>query len=189
VRAAHAHSAGSARVLGSPGASRRGRRRCYSGRCGANGGTRAPTAERLPTGHGGGGDSSPELLVDGEGEKNRIDGGVLRRGEGSGGRQRSCDGETKGELAAARRRQRRSVARLTWHGAAGNDGVSAALELQWGGFGQQGGSFRPGERAVGTARARQGDGTDSGARSGGLLGCWCVVPTAPLRHASNAGVW
>jgi hypothetical protein len=34
-------------------------------------------AERLPTGRGGGGDRSPEFLVDGEGEKNRIDGGVL----------------------------------------------------------------------------------------------------------------
>jgi hypothetical protein len=55
-----------------------GRRRCYSGRGGANGGARAPTAERLPAGHGGGGDSSPELLVDGEGEKNQIGGGVLR---------------------------------------------------------------------------------------------------------------
>jgi hypothetical protein len=47
-------------------------------------------AERLPAGHGGGGDSSLELLVDGKGEENRIGGGVLRRGEGSGGRWRSC---------------------------------------------------------------------------------------------------
>jgi hypothetical protein len=53
---------------------------------------RAPTVERLPAGHGGGGDSSPELLVDGKGEENRIGGSVLRRGEGSGGRRRSCIG-------------------------------------------------------------------------------------------------
>jgi hypothetical protein len=33
--------------------------------------------ERLLTGHGGGGDSSPELVVDGEEEKNRIGGGIL----------------------------------------------------------------------------------------------------------------
>jgi hypothetical protein len=49
--------------------------------------------ERLPAGHGGGGDRPPELLVDGEGENNRIGGGVLRRGEGSDGQRRSCDGE------------------------------------------------------------------------------------------------
>jgi hypothetical protein len=73
-------------------ASRRGWRRRYSGRGGAKDDTQAPMVERLPAGHGDGGDSSPELLVDGEGEKNRIGGGVLRRGEGSGGRRRSCVG-------------------------------------------------------------------------------------------------
>jgi hypothetical protein len=50
-------------------ASRRGRRRRHSGRGDANGGCRAPTTVRLPAGHGGGGDSSPELLIDVEGEK------------------------------------------------------------------------------------------------------------------------
>jgi hypothetical protein len=59
-------------------ASQRGRWRHYSGGGGANDGARAPTAERLPAEHGGGGDRSPELLVDGEGEKKRIGGGVLR---------------------------------------------------------------------------------------------------------------
>jgi hypothetical protein len=59
-------------------ASQRGQWRRYSGGGGANDGARAPTAERLPAGHGSGGDSSPELLVDGEGEKNRIGGDVLR---------------------------------------------------------------------------------------------------------------
>jgi hypothetical protein len=52
--------------------SRRSRRRCHSGRGGANDGGRAPTTVRLPAGHGGGEDSSPELLIDceegGEGE-------------------------------------------------------------------------------------------------------------------------
>jgi hypothetical protein len=55
-----------------------GRRQCYSGGGGAKDSARAPTAERLPTGQGGGGNSSLELLVDGEGETNRIGGGVLR---------------------------------------------------------------------------------------------------------------
>jgi hypothetical protein len=36
---------------------------------GANGGGRAPTAVRLPAGHGGGEDSSPELLIDSEGKE------------------------------------------------------------------------------------------------------------------------
>jgi hypothetical protein len=101
-RVAHAHSVGSACVhsahgprLSGPasacadgdGAAWRASAR-RSGHCspgarrsvggGANGSARAPTAERLPAGHGGGGDSSPELLVDGEGEKNWIGGGVLR---------------------------------------------------------------------------------------------------------------
>jgi hypothetical protein len=49
--------------------SRCGRRRRYSGGGGANGGGQAPTTVRLPTGHGGGGDSSLELLIDSEGEK------------------------------------------------------------------------------------------------------------------------
>jgi hypothetical protein len=51
-------------------ASQRGRWQHYSGGGGANDGARAPTAERLPAEHGGGGDRSPELLVDGEGEQN-----------------------------------------------------------------------------------------------------------------------
>jgi hypothetical protein len=50
-------------------ASRRNRRRRHSGGGGANGGGQAPTTVRLPVGHGEGGDSSPELLVDSEGEK------------------------------------------------------------------------------------------------------------------------
>jgi hypothetical protein len=45
------------------------RRRRHSGGGGANGGGRGPTAVRLPVGHGEGENSSPELLVDGEGEK------------------------------------------------------------------------------------------------------------------------
>jgi hypothetical protein len=106
---AHAHSAGSDRghsargpQLAGPASAyaardgvarrvvRRGRQRCYSGGGGAKDGARATTAERLLAGHGGGGDSSPELHVDGAGEKNRIGGGVLQRGEGSGGRRWSC---------------------------------------------------------------------------------------------------
>jgi hypothetical protein len=90
--------------------------------------------ERLPAGHGGGGDSSPELLVDGEGEKNRIGGDVLRRGEGSGGRRRSYDGETE---EGVRRRRRGDDDGTRWHGSpgaaqTGDDDVSAALEQQWG---------------------------------------------------------
>jgi hypothetical protein len=59
-------------------ASRRGRRQRYSDGGGANNGARAPTAERLPTGHGGGDDSSLEFLVDGEGEKNWLSGDVFQ---------------------------------------------------------------------------------------------------------------
>jgi hypothetical protein len=54
--------------------------------------------ERPPAGHVDGGGSSPELLADGKGGGNRISGGVLRRGEGSGGRRQSCvrvEGERK----------------------------------------------------------------------------------------------
>jgi hypothetical protein len=50
-------------------ASRCGRRRRHIVGGGANSGGRAPTTVRLPAGHGGGGDSAPDLLVDGEGEK------------------------------------------------------------------------------------------------------------------------
>jgi hypothetical protein len=63
-----AHDGAAWRGHRSPGA-RRGRRWRYSGGGGASDGTRAPTAERLPAGHGGGGDSSPELLVDGKGKE------------------------------------------------------------------------------------------------------------------------
>jgi hypothetical protein len=74
-------------------ASWRGRWQRYRYGGGANDGARAPTTERLSAGHGGGEDSSPEFLVDGEGEKNRLGGGIFRRGEGSGGRRRSYDWE------------------------------------------------------------------------------------------------
>jgi hypothetical protein len=57
--------AGAVTTLGR--ASWRGHRRRHSGGGGANGGGQAPTTVRLPAGHGGGEDSSPELLVDGEG--------------------------------------------------------------------------------------------------------------------------
>jgi hypothetical protein len=50
-------------------ASRRGRRRRHSSGDGVNGGGRAPTMVRLPTGHGERHASSPELLVDGEEKK------------------------------------------------------------------------------------------------------------------------
>jgi hypothetical protein len=58
----------------------RGRRRRHSGGGGANGGGRAPTMVRLPAGHGGGKNSSPELLVDGEGKNSTSAVAFLRRG-------------------------------------------------------------------------------------------------------------
>jgi hypothetical protein len=61
-------------------ASRRGRRRCHSGRGGANGDGRAPTAVRLPAGHGGGENSSPELHVDGEEKKTGLAAAFFQRG-------------------------------------------------------------------------------------------------------------
>jgi hypothetical protein len=48
-------------------ASRRSRRWRYCGGGGAKEGAQAPTTERPPVGHVGGGDSSPEFLADGEG--------------------------------------------------------------------------------------------------------------------------
>jgi hypothetical protein len=72
ARRASAHRSGHR----SPGV-RRGRRRRYRGGGGAKEGARAPTAERPPAGHVGGGDSSPEFLADGKGG-NRIGDGVLR---------------------------------------------------------------------------------------------------------------
>jgi hypothetical protein len=56
------------------------------------------------------------------------------------------------------------VARLTWRDAAGNGGVSAALGQQWGGFGQRGGGFEPGDGAVGMSarEARRRRSSDSG---------------------------
>jgi hypothetical protein len=43
--------------------------RCAAHVRGANGGGQAPTSMKLPAGHGGGEDSSPELLVNGEGKE------------------------------------------------------------------------------------------------------------------------
>jgi hypothetical protein len=68
-------------VIFGPGrASRHGRRRRHSGGGGANGGGRAPTTVRLPAGHWGGENSSPELLVDGEGKKSSSAVAFFRRG-------------------------------------------------------------------------------------------------------------
>jgi hypothetical protein len=170
-------------------ASRRGRRRCYSGRGGAKDGTQAPTVERLPAGHGDGGDSSPELLVDGEGEKNRIGGGVLRRGEGSGGRRRcwvGVEGEgarlnipwkkkwqegarvplTVKELATAETSEQRRWRART---------ATAAPDTDDGAVGMS------------ACGARRGDGVAriAGVRSGRLSGRRRAVPTAPLRRASG----
>jgi hypothetical protein len=61
-------------------ASRCCRQRYHSGRGGANDGGRAPTTVRLPVGHEGGGDSSLELLVDGEGEKTGSTAAFFRQG-------------------------------------------------------------------------------------------------------------
>jgi hypothetical protein len=70
VGSAHVHNAAHTGAVIAPGrVSRHSRWRRHSGGGGANDGSRAPTTVRVPAGHGGGGDSSPELLVDGEGEK------------------------------------------------------------------------------------------------------------------------
>jgi hypothetical protein len=76
-----AHSAAHTRAVTAVGrASWRGRRRRHSGGGGANGGGRAPTTVRLPARHGEGENSSPELLVDGEGEKTGSAAAFFRRG-------------------------------------------------------------------------------------------------------------
>jgi hypothetical protein len=81
VGSAHVHSAAHTRAITAVGrASRRSRQRCHSGGGGANGGGRAPTTVRLPARHGEGENSSPELLVDGEGEQTSLAAAFFRRG-------------------------------------------------------------------------------------------------------------
>jgi hypothetical protein len=55
-------------------------------------GARASTVEGPPAGQVGEGGSSPDLLADGKGQKNRDGGGVLRRGGCSGGRRGPASG-------------------------------------------------------------------------------------------------
>jgi hypothetical protein len=154
----------------SPLSGRASRRWRYNGGGGAKDGARAPTAERLPAGHGGGGDSSPELIVDGKGEENRIGGGVLRRGEGSGSRRRSCvgvEGEG-GRLNTPRKKSsKRGLGPLSpWTSSRrwrrpDNDG---------GTLGQRRSALDTDDGTVGTAHARQGDSVDSGGTDGRAVG-------------------
>jgi hypothetical protein len=143
-------SAAHAGAVTAPGrALRCGQRRRYSSVGGENGGGRAPTTVRLPAGHGGGEDSSPELLVDGKGKKS-----------GYGGRRWSCDGEEggEGELDAPQKRngERKARATLTVDethddgGRPDNDGIRTR---RWRGFGQW--------RRRGQDGVRRGD-SDSG---------------------------
>jgi hypothetical protein len=67
-------------------ASRHGRWRRYCGGGGGKEGARAPTVERPPVGHVGGGDSSPELLVDGKSGKTGTAAAFSDEVGGSGGR-------------------------------------------------------------------------------------------------------
>jgi hypothetical protein len=70
ARMAHAHGVASAHVHSA----------CAAHGHAGRGGGRAPTAVRLPAGHGGEGDNSSELLVGGEGEKTGSAAVFFRRG-------------------------------------------------------------------------------------------------------------
>jgi hypothetical protein len=63
---------------------------------------RVPTTVRLPAGHGGGGDGSPELLVDGEGEKTDSAAAFFRRGGATvaGGGGGPTTGRGEGEVSS-----------------------------------------------------------------------------------------
>jgi hypothetical protein len=94
----------------------RGRRRCHSGGGGANGGGRAPTAVRLPAGHGRGENSSPELLVDGEGKKTGSAAAFFRRGGAMVVSDGPVTGRREGEVSSMlhrRKTARRGSAPLT----------------------------------------------------------------------------
>jgi hypothetical protein len=107
-------SAAHARAVTAPGrVFRRSRRQRHSGGGGANGGGRAPTTVRLPTGHGGRGDSSLELLVDGQGEKTSLAAAFFRRGGATVASGGPAMGRREGEVSLTLHRQkRREGARL-----------------------------------------------------------------------------
>jgi hypothetical protein len=194
-------SAAYAGAVTAPGrALRRSWRRRHSGGDSANSGNRAPTTLRLPAGHGERNTSSPELLVDSEEKKSGSTAAFLRRGgamvAGGGPAMVRREGQVSLTLHG-RRTARGELGRCSpWMKlATASDGRTTTV----GALGQRrlasdrGSGFGPGERAVGTARVRRGDGADSGARSGGggasEAGCRDArrtVPTAALNHGVSA---
>jgi hypothetical protein len=88
--------------------SRCGRWRCYCGGGGAKEGAQAPMVERPPAGHVGGGDSSPELLVDGKCRKTGMVTAFSDEVGGSGSR-RVLRGSREGEEARLNNPQRKAA--------------------------------------------------------------------------------
>jgi hypothetical protein len=80
--------------------SRRNRWQCHDDGGGTNGGGRAPTAVRLPAEHGEGENSSPELLVDGEGEKTGLAAAFFRRGGATVAGSGPATGRREGEVSS-----------------------------------------------------------------------------------------
>jgi hypothetical protein len=109
----------------------------------------APTTVRLPAGHGGVGDSSPELLVDGEGRENRLGSGVFPMRWGYDGQRRSCDGEEggEGELDAPRMKNGKRGLGSAHRGRARDGGGGRTATV----------SFGPGDGAVGTSAVGTGE--------------------------------
>jgi hypothetical protein len=73
----------------------------------SNGGGRAPTTVRLPTGHGGGGDSSLEHLIDGEGEKTGSAVALFQRGGATVAGGGPATGRREGEVSSTLHRRKR----------------------------------------------------------------------------------
>jgi hypothetical protein len=190
--------------------SRRGQLQRHSGGGGANGGGRAPTTVRLPVGHGGGEDSSPELLVDGEGKKSGSTVVFFPSRWGYGGRWRSCDGVEggEGELDAPRKRNDERKARATLtvdetRDGGGRPDIDEIRTWRRRGFGQRRRRGRDGARrgeAVGTAAAARSErrcavgtpthGPDSAFNARARHGAWqpCGNGALPGGPSADSGI-
>jgi hypothetical protein len=151
--------------------SRRGWLWCYHGGGGAKDSARAPTAERPPAGHVGGGDSSPELLVDGKGGKTGTAAAFSDEvgAPVAGGYCVRVERERKLRLKRTRRKGGKGGAR----GSAHRGGVRGG-----GALGQRRGRLRTWETArSGRACARQGEATARLGQRRGAVGMALPVGT------------
>jgi hypothetical protein len=149
--------------------------------------------ERLPAGHGGGGDRPPELLVDGEGENNRISGGVLRQGEGSGGRRQSCDGEEEEGAKLNVPRKKSGKKGLGLRSPWTSSRRRRRPDSDGGVLGQHRSALDTDDGAVGKSarEARRWRGSDSGGAVGTAVGTPARGPDSALkaRERRGMGAW